>query len=151
MLAPEQLFQIRLPQQTTSPMMEIVVREVTLNVNAATIAQDIYTVPADRVLILENVHVHGEGAGAAVALSASCSFKRPNISAGYIWIAEENSLNAERVAGFTNINLDWHGQLYLPPLTVVQGQNTWTVNDPGNTSISSMVGMLIPSGNIASN
>lgn len=127
-----------------SQPIESISRRVDQTANAAGIVNNVYTVPGDFMFCLSNGVVAVDAPALVTPTQALLSFTKPDTSTE-IMIA----WNQTPSAAAENMTLNWSGEVWIPPGSVIHGVGSFDVANANNTVQAAIHGILIPRGSFS--
>lgn len=147
MLLPEVAYQFRSSIDLASNTADIVSRKVARTQAAVAVAQSIYTVPLDRVLVLNHAILTATTAGAAITALA-ITWNNPGSVAAARDFIRWNFAAALALVDQSNF---WDGQMWFPPGVELTALGSYQVAGASNTIGATIHGLLLPRGNVSVN
>lgn len=107
-----------------------------------------YVVPDGRALILQSVHVFGGGGGAQNCTYIEIAVDLPGSPATYTYLSSNYPGSPGAVAVQNTRTQAWSGSILLPEKWRVAGAAGFSAAAIANQVVHSVVGLLVPIGNV---
>lgn len=144
---PEQLYSDPYIVGRAGPAIELVYRKLDTSASAATsYLYDLYTVPKDKVLLINSSHVELGFNAAMSAARARLVIKLEGQNTPRFEICSKYQLNSG--GDGDKIEAWQYGVIYAPPSCTIQYSATWSGSD-SPVVVGCLTGLLIPRANIA--
>lgn len=147
MLVPEYLWQPS-AKDAGSLLIETLFRQATLSDAVATINLTVFTVPADRLLLMLTANATGDGGGATNLSTLAITVREESGPAATVVASLDRGAAAETNFGNFRRDLSWSGQVWVPPSGQVR---VFAVFDSGlstNNATGNLTGILLPKGQV---
>lgn len=147
MRIPESLF-IPSAKDSGSWIVEILQRTANTSAAAFTVNLGIFTVPADRLLLLLSAHAAADAGNLVNTTSLALTIQAPAAAAAITLAQLDRGDAAAANLGTFRRDLNWSGEVWVQPLGVVRAFGAFDSDGAANFVFGEIHGLLIPKGQV---
>lgn len=141
-MIPDFLYQVPSVKDWQGGMIQFVCRQSSTTVSAAAVDIDLYEVPQDKVLAVQVLKARGNPGAGQICSSVGLRIL------GAEFVAIHSAPEVENATADLRVHANFTGPLWVPPGSVVSAAAAFDSAVAANQLTFSVVGILIPRGNL---